>query len=65
MRGLYSAEPADPGQHRRERAAATCLDGIIVKLVRYNTDNAAPELDIAESIETEDNQNFTVKLKPG
>ena len=34
-------------------------------LMKYNTDTAAPELDLAESIETEDNQNFTVKLKPG
>ena len=34
------------------------------KLVRYNTENAAPENDIAESIETTDNKLFTVKLKP-
>ena len=34
------------------------------KLVRYNSDNAAPENDIAESIESEDNQNFTIKIKP-
>ena len=35
------------------------------KLVRYNTETAAPENDIAESIETTDNQTFTVKLKAG
>jgi len=34
------------------------------KLVEYNTENAAPENDIAESIETTDNKLFTVKLKP-
>jgi len=34
------------------------------KLVEYNTENAAPENDIAESIETKDNKLFTVKLKP-
>ncbi len=34
------------------------------KLIRYNTENAAPENDIAESIETSDNKLFTVKLKP-
>ena len=35
------------------------------KLVRYNTETAAPEMDIAESIESEDNTTFTVKLKQG
>ena len=33
--------------------------------MHYNPDTAAPELDIAQSIETTDNQNFTVKLNPG
>ena len=32
--------------------------------MEYNTENAAPENDIAESIETSDNKIFTVKLKP-
>ena len=45
--------------------AANLLDAIDAKLVHYNADTAAPELDIAESIETKDNQTFTVKLKPG
>jgi len=41
------------------------LDAVLAKLVHYNPDNAAPENDIAESIDTTDNQNFTVKIKKG
>jgi len=40
------------------------IDAMTSKLVRYDTENANPINDIAESIETTDNQNFTVKLKP-
>lgn len=49
--------------------AETCggdvLDVLTAKLVHYNPETAEPENDIAESIETDDNQNFTVKLKKG
>lgn len=49
--------------------AETCggdvLDVLTAKLVHYNPETAEPENDIAESIETDDNQNFTVKLKEG
>ena len=41
------------------------LDAIFSKLVRYNPDTAAPELEIAESIESEDNITWTVTLKDG
>ncbi|WP_392508261.1 ABC transporter substrate-binding protein [Naumannella halotolerans] len=41
------------------------LDMFLAKLVHYNTDTAEPEMDIAESIETDDNQTFTVTLKQG
>ena len=64
MRGCTpqnSLIPANTG----EQCGSDVLDGIIVMLVSYNPDNAAPELDLAESIETDDNQNFTVKLKAG
>ena len=46
-----------------ETCGGNVLDTITSKLVHYNTDTAQPEMDIAESIETEDNQNFTVKIK--
>ena len=41
------------------------LDAITAKLVHYNPETAAPENDIADKIETTDNQNFTVTLKKG
>ena len=43
----------------------TSLDASTAKAVHYNPETAAPENDIAESITTEDNQNFTVKLVKG
>lgn len=49
--------------------AETCggdvLDVLTAKLVHYDPETAEPSNDIAESIETEDNQNFTVKIKKG
>ena len=49
--------------------AETCggdiLDAMTAKLVRYNSETAAPENDIAESIESDDNKTFTVKIKAG
>ena len=64
MRGCTpqnSLIPANTG----EACGNDVLDGVLAKLVRYNADTAAPEMDIAESIETKDNQTFTVKLKAG
>lgn len=48
-----------------ETCGGNVLDAITAKLVHYNSDTAQPENDLAESIETSDNQNFTVKLKQG
>ncbi|WP_277454587.1 ABC transporter substrate-binding protein [Janibacter sp. DB-40] len=48
-----------------ETCGGNVLDVMTAKLIHYNTETAEPEMDIAESIETEDNQNFTVKLKEG
>jgi oligopeptide transport system substrate-binding protein len=48
-----------------ETCGGNVLDAVSAKLVHYNTDTSAPENDIAESIESTDNQNFTIKLKPG
>ncbi len=47
-----------------ETCGGDIIDAMTSKLVQYNTENAAPENDIAESIETSDNKKFTVKLKP-
>ncbi len=48
-----------------ETCGGDVLDVMTAKLIHYNAETAEPEMDIAESIETEDNQNFTVKLKKG
>ena len=48
-----------------ETCGGNIVDAFTAKLVHYNSDTAAPEMDLAESIESSDNQNFTVKLKPG
>jgi oligopeptide transport system substrate-binding protein len=48
-----------------ETCGGNIIDAFTAKLVHYNSDTAAPEMDLAESIDTTDNQNFTVKLKPG
>jgi len=49
--------------------AETCggdvLNVLTAQLVHYDSESAEAEMDIAESIETEDNQTFTVKLKEG
>ena len=64
---IRSCTPQNPliPANTNEVCGGNLLDAIDAKLVHYNADTAAPELDIAQSIETKDNQNFTVKLKPG
>jgi oligopeptide transport system substrate-binding protein len=64
VRGCTPQNPLIPA-NTNETCGGNLLDAVIAKLVHYNADTAAPELDIAQSIDTKDNQNFTVKLKPG
>ena len=63
---IRSCTPQNPliPANTAEQCGGNLLDAVTAKLVHYNSDTAAPELDIAESIETTDNQTFTVKLKP-
>src|SRR5215203_1455118 len=61
--GCTPENPLIPGG-TSEVCGGDIIDAMTSKLVRYNTENAAPENDIAESIETSDNKLFTVKLKP-
>jgi len=61
--GCTPENPLIPGG-TSEACGGDMIDAMTSKLVRYNTENAAPENDIAESIETSDNKLFTVKLKP-
>jgi oligopeptide transport system substrate-binding protein len=62
VRGCNPENPLVPG-NTAETCGGNVLDVTTSKLIHYATEDAAPEYDIAESIETEDNQNFTVTIK--
>jgi len=51
------------GANTGEVCGGHVLDAISSQLVYYNTKTTEPEMDIAESIETDDSTLFTVKLK--
>ena len=53
------------GSNTTEVCGGNIIDAFTSKLIHYNVDTAEPEMDIAESIETDDNQTFTVTLKKG
>jgi len=63
VRGCNPENPLVPG-NTAETCGGNVLDVTTAKLIKYNNEDASPEMDIAESIETTDNQNFTVKIKP-
>jgi oligopeptide transport system substrate-binding protein len=62
VRGCNPENPLIPG-NTAETCGGNVLDVTTAKLIHYETEDAAPVNDIAESIETEDNQNFTVTIK--
>jgi oligopeptide transport system substrate-binding protein len=61
--GCTPENPLIPGG-TSEACGGDIIGAMTSALIRYNTETAAPENDIAESIETTDNKLFTVKLKP-
>ncbi|MGG5260039.1 peptide ABC transporter substrate-binding protein [Phycicoccus avicenniae] len=64
VRGCNPENPLVPS-NTTETCGGNVIDAIFSKLVHYDAETAKPENDLAESIETTDNQNFTVKLKTG
>ena len=64
VNGCTPENPLIPG-NTSEVCGGNVIDAFAAKLVHYNADTAAPELDIAQAIDTTDNQTFTVKLVPG
>lgn len=64
VRGCNPENPLVP-QNTTETCGGNVIDAVFAKLVHYDPETAKPANDIAESIETTDNQNFTVKLKKG
>ena len=63
VRGCNPQNPLVPS-NTTETCGGNVHRRSFAKLVHYNAETAKPENDIAESIETTDNQNFTIKLKP-
>ncbi|NLT30214.1 MAG: ABC transporter substrate-binding protein [Propionibacterium sp.] len=64
IRGCTPENPLVPG-NTSETCGGDQVDAMTAKLVEYDTETAEPIMDLAESIETEDNQNFTVTLQQG
>ena len=64
IRGCTPDVPLVPG-NTSETCGGDMVDAMTAKLVHYNTETADPEMDIAESITTDDAVHFTVKLKKG
>ncbi len=60
-------EPENPfiPANTNETCGGNPLDAIFTKLVGYNPETAEPEMAVAESIESEDSQNWTITLKDG
>jgi oligopeptide transport system substrate-binding protein len=57
-KGLIPASTVESGGHK-------VIEAMFRGLVHYNADTAAPELAMAESIESTDNTVWTIKLKAG
>jgi oligopeptide transport system substrate-binding protein len=64
VRGCNPENPLVPS-NTNETCGGNIIDAAFSKLVHYDPNTAKPENDLAESIETTDNQNFTIKIKPG
>lgn len=64
IRGCNPQNPLIPGD-TGETCGGDVLDQVFSKLVRYDPETAEPHNDIAESIESEDNQTWTITLKEG
>ncbi|GAB2473109.1 ABC transporter substrate-binding protein [Luteococcus sediminum] len=64
---IRGCTPENPliGSNTTEVCGGNVIDAVTAKLVRYNSDTAAPEMDLAQSIDTKDNKVFTVKLAKG
>lgn len=62
VRGCTPQEALIPS-NTTESCGSDVLRTLSAQLMHYNAETAAPENDLAESIETADNQTFTVKLK--
>jgi oligopeptide transport system substrate-binding protein len=64
VRGCAPENPLVPAM-TMESCGGQVVDQLFSKLIRYDPDTAEPLYEIAESIESEDNQTWTIRLKDG
>lgn len=64
---IFNSKPENPliPANTNEVGGGNILDNVFRGLVQYNPDTAAPEMSMAESIESPDKTVWTVKLKAG
>jgi oligopeptide transport system substrate-binding protein len=64
---IYSTKPENPlvPGNTNENGGSNVIQAMFRGLVKYNPDTAAPEMAMAESIDSPDETVWTVKLKPG
>jgi oligopeptide transport system substrate-binding protein len=62
VRGCEPQNPLIP-TNTSETCGGNILDQVLAKLVKYDSDDGHAEMDVAESIETDDSIKYTVKLK--
>lgn len=64
IRGCTPKAKLIPG-NTSETCGGDMINAMTSKLISYNTETSEPEMNIAESIKSDDNITFTVKLKKG
>jgi oligopeptide transport system substrate-binding protein len=64
VRGCKPQNPLIP-TNTNETCGGNVLDAVTAKLIRYNPDDGSPENDIAESIESDNAIDYTIKIKQG
>ncbi|TWF92687.1 peptide ABC transporter substrate-binding protein [Saccharopolyspora dendranthemae] len=64
---LHWSEPENPlvPANTTEEMGGFIVDALFTGLVKYRATDMEPENAVAQSIETTDNTNYTIKLKPG
>jgi oligopeptide transport system substrate-binding protein len=64
---VWGSQPENPlvPSNTNETGGGNVLDSLFTGLVKYNVDTAKPEMAVADSITTNDAQNYDVKLKTG
>lgn len=65
--GIEWGEPENPliPGNTTEQNGGDVIDALFAGLVKYDVDTADPTNEVAESITTTDNRNFTIRIKPG